>query len=518
MPLMATVDYAIYYRELGFSVIPLKQDKSPYLNWREFQNRRASISEVKTWWKDWPDANIGVVTGRISGLVVLDVDKEGMKKRKLWDIFNTPIAITGGGGRHLYFKHPNDKAISNFQARPDLKGIDLRGDGGYVVAPPSKHKSGKEYTWEKGYEIDTINLCEFPEEVFSATPAKADPIKNLYGGVKAGGRNQALARLAGSWVADGLSLDECLGMAEVWNSKNDPPLGEHEIATTVKSIYAKHYAKYDEFNISALQLGSELKKLTCKVEWYVEGLIPKDSLVLLSGRGGIGKTWLCLQLANAVAKGKPFMGITTTKTNVVYIDYENALPVLVERIRILSADPVNFWHTTNEVASPPRLDSSDYEIFKQLPKGILVVDTLRASHLKDENESKDMAVIMNRLKEIRDAGFTVIVLHHTSKANNKAAKGSTAIADLADQTLALSEVPHIINYRGGKKDPHQCWCRDTHFEGEEEPEMVIIRFGTHSKTRYYPFHTFLRFEGSIGFAPIKEKWLLDSLHKFGREL
>jgi hypothetical protein len=173
-----------------------------------------------------------------------------------------------------------------------------------------------------------------------------------------------------------------------------------------------------------------------------------------------------------------------------------------------------FWHTTNKIAVPPRLDSSDYELYKQLPKGILIFDTLRASHTKDENESKDMAAIMNRLKEIRDCGFTVVVLHHTAKANNKDSKGSTAISDLSDQVLSLAEVPHVLNGKFSKKENQRpCWCRGLHYEGDEEVEPKILRLGTQGKTRYMPFQIFMEFEGSSGVTSIKTKGLLDSLRK-----
>ena len=106
--------------------------------------------QIKRWWTLWPDANIGIATGTKSGCVVLDVDGEvGMESlRKLEEIHGplpaTLISNTGGGGKHFFVTY--DPAIGN-SVGTIAPGIDTRGDGGYVVAPPSTHKSGRKYQW-----------------------------------------------------------------------------------------------------------------------------------------------------------------------------------------------------------------------------------------------------------------------------------------------------------------------------------------------------------------------------------
>ena len=144
-----------YCNTSGFSVIPIRSDsKKPYIEWREFQDRKATEKEIRTWWKKFPNANLGIVTGAVSGIVVVDVDIDKEKgingfdtiKEKKLTLPATPTVRTGRGGCHYYFRHPEGE-ISNFQNRDDLRGIDLRGDGGYVVAPPSIHETGRRYEW-----------------------------------------------------------------------------------------------------------------------------------------------------------------------------------------------------------------------------------------------------------------------------------------------------------------------------------------------------------------------------------
>jgi hypothetical protein len=235
--------------------------------------------------------------------------------------------------------------------------------------------------------------------------------------------------------------------------------------------------------LSILKKGSDLMTLDIQVEWIVDKLIPKQSITLLHGRGGIGKTWITLILSHAVSKGIPFMGLDTVQCPVVYVDFENSLPVLIERVKKIEAADVLYWHNTNDVR-PPKIDAKEWELYKSLPVGLLVYDTLRAAQMKDENDSKQMAEVMTRLKELRDIGFTVLLLHHTPKGNDQTYKGSTAILDLADHVLSLHKV------RKGSLEETE----------DEEAENVYYRFGTKDKTRYEPFHIFLEFQKEHGFV------------------
>jgi archaellum biogenesis ATPase FlaH len=258
----------------------------------------------------------------------------------------------------------------------------------------------------------------------------------------------------------------------------------------------------ENYSLSFLKKGSELINLECKVEWVVDKLIPKQSITLLHGKGGIGKTWISLILGNAVSKGIGFMDLSTQVMPVIFTDFENSLPVLVERVKKIEASEVLFWHNTNE-KRPPKLDREDWEQYKSLPVGLLIFDTLRASQSKDENDSKDMAFIMSRLKELRDMGFTILLLHHTPKSNDRTYKGSTAIMDLADHVLSLHKVK-----KGSLED------------ADDDDEEGYYRLGTKEKTRYEPFHIFLDFDHEKGFviAPDPDEEDIKKIHYIITEL
>jgi hypothetical protein len=128
------------YLRFGFSVIPL-HGKKARIKWEEYQKRGPEEVLVREWFGE-SSLNVAIVTGRASGLLVLDIDgPEGNETLASKDLL-LPLTLTAktGKGTHFYFRYPDDREIRNFPRK--LPGLDLRGEGGYVVAPPSLHESG----------------------------------------------------------------------------------------------------------------------------------------------------------------------------------------------------------------------------------------------------------------------------------------------------------------------------------------------------------------------------------------
>ncbi|MCX5803457.1 MAG: bifunctional DNA primase/polymerase [Proteobacteria bacterium] len=159
-----TLQSALNYLARGFSVIPIRPDKTPYIQWAEFQTRLPSTEEIKTWWQKWPDAMIGIVTGKLSDLCAIDCDSEEGEtaiEELLPDSIDIPTARTPGGGKHLYFKMPDEPIGNNTGAIP---GVDFRGEGGYIILPPSQNSNGEGYKWIEGLSIENIALSLLPEK------------------------------------------------------------------------------------------------------------------------------------------------------------------------------------------------------------------------------------------------------------------------------------------------------------------------------------------------------------------
>lgn len=161
---MNCLESALEYEFFGFSIIPCNKIKTPLVRWLPYQNKRATPEEIKEWWKKFPDANVGIVTGPISGIYVIDIDsQEGKEAIKpfISDCHELPTVNTPKGGQHLYFKYP-DIDLGN-TARL-IKDCDSRGLGGYVVAPPSINDNGKVYSWENGLSLNDISLPDLPKQ------------------------------------------------------------------------------------------------------------------------------------------------------------------------------------------------------------------------------------------------------------------------------------------------------------------------------------------------------------------
>ena len=249
--------------------------------------------------------------------------------------------------------------------------------------------------------------------------------------------------------------------------------GDKSLAPFIKGGQKRAEEKCEDKPIDPmafLKTGAQLQKIEVNIEWLVPGILPARSLTTFTGRAGIGKTTLLLDMADAMSKGGIFLGRQTIKIPVYYVDFENPLPVVVDRTRNLNITDVYFW-LQGSASPPPRIDSDDYGIYKQLPSGLLIFDSLRASQSGDENSSKDMALAMQRYKELRDCGHAVTLIHHTQKANEQSFRGSMAILDLADHVLSFFPV----------RKPGS----DTPIEGDDLDAMTFY-LGTKEKTRFSP--------------------------------
>ena len=150
------MDLIELYQKRGLSFFPLrKKSKKPLLAWEVYQTRRPTEAEVREWLEKGLLKQVGIVCGAISGIVVLDVDDP--EKFETWmaqhnnAMPSTPMVRTSGGKYHVYFAHPGGIIRNSVKKIP---GADIRGDGGYVVAPPSIHPNGTPYEWIFGLSLD----------------------------------------------------------------------------------------------------------------------------------------------------------------------------------------------------------------------------------------------------------------------------------------------------------------------------------------------------------------------------
>ena len=244
-------DAAIEYAKKGFAVFPLKyRDKVP-LTRNGCKDATTDAAQIKAWWQKYPNANIGLATGSVSQnvfVIDLDIDEDrgidGYHSLEDWqrehgDFPETWTAITGRGGYHLYYR--GNGKIKNRAGIID--GVDIRGNGGYVVAPPSIHKNGNRYEWE--YSPDEFEIAKADNNVMyflnhdDHRQSESFTMPNI---VSAGQRNQMLFRFACMMQAKGASDQSVFAATMAENESScSPPLTEQEVRIIVSSA-----TKYDK--------------------------------------------------------------------------------------------------------------------------------------------------------------------------------------------------------------------------------------------------------------------------------
>ena len=243
---------AVEYIKMGLAVFPLEKHGKKPITKNGCKDATLDAAQVKAWWQDNPEANIGIATGRRSGgifVIDLDVDEDkgidGYHTLEDWQrehgsFPDSWIAITGRGGYHIYFR--SDHEIRNRAGIVD--GVDIRGEGGYVVAPPSIHANGNRYEWE--YAPEDIELAETNDTVnyFIDTGKKVSQNFAAPEIIKDGTRNQTLFRFACMMQSKGVS-DQAVYAATMAENKAKcvPPLSDNELNRIVDSALAYEKGK-----------------------------------------------------------------------------------------------------------------------------------------------------------------------------------------------------------------------------------------------------------------------------------
>jgi putative DNA primase/helicase len=224
---------AVEYRRRGWSPIPIKErSKEPnLLELRPYLTRRATKEELDTW--RW--TGVGIVTGGISGVLVLDVDgPEGEAELQKHGHPVTPMVRTARGGLHLYFRHPEHHVRTGIRV---ASGLDVKASGGYVVAPPSMGPNGRAYEWIISPE--EAELADPPEWLMSLLERERPkgPAPKVEVRIPSGQRNNALTRLAGTMRRPGMSEAAILAaLLEENEQRCQPPLPRAEVEKIATSI------------------------------------------------------------------------------------------------------------------------------------------------------------------------------------------------------------------------------------------------------------------------------------------
>ena len=454
----------LYYLKSNMSIIPVGIDKKPLINWKEYQIRIATEEELNEWLQKYPKMQIGIVTGKISKITVIDIDSPDIDVSYLPE---TAIVKTGSGGFHYYYNYAegcgNKARIREF--------IDIRGDGGYVVAPPSRNEKG-------GYEwIKKIKTTDFPKDLFfqQTEETQKQKVSTDYTGFGEGQRNEQMAKYIGHLLAKVHPTEwESIAYPKIVdaNQKNTPPLSDRELQNIFNSI-----ARTETGNTTERWYVKQ-EKLTCNLKlktdytWGTKNLdnnfsiIKRGNFIVLGAKSGSGKTTFAFDMAQKNA----LIGHKVLFISLEMEEKEIKESLARKKAGITIEEELNYNIPDNKrkYYDKKLKDISEMEFlyFRGIRRGgatweelleiiyefeeldLILIDNLDLIDGKNgENDlERQKRIVKNIMAFTADKQVPIVLIHHYRKGNIKSGipneddlSGSKKIVDGADRVLNISK-------------------------------------------------------------------------------
>ena len=435
------------YQRWRLSTIPIAyKSKKPLVNWKEYQRRRPDNAEWGKWFGEGKPVNIGIVCGKVSGnLVVLDFDSEDRWNEFLrnWDeegfgsIFKATPLVKTGRGYQVYLR---TKQTVNKQR---LNGIDIQGQGSYVVAPPSVHPTGKVYQFinpnvDRILEVD--DLSEVGIKLDRQQVKETNWLTIALQGVPEGQRDNTCIRLAGHYKAKGLSYDETLTLCLNWAVKCQPPFPNNQVEKCVKSAYG--YQQREAQNQAvALARAKEVALKWLKLE--DTNVIDVALATIVANKAEGDPVWLLLVGAPSTGKSEILRAL---------FDCEGVHPL--------------GGFTANTFASG--FEKANVGLLETLPNEITLVVKDFGTLLTMRHEDK--ALILQQLREIYDGEYK------KEYGNGKVVHWKGRMGLLGAVTTAIENYHSVIGELGNRYILYRCEP-----DGEHRKDIATLALNDEGK-------------------------------------
>ena len=457
------LEKALEYAQKGLAVFPLKQqDKIPATK-DGFKSATKDENQIRKWWNKNPNYNIGIATGQISGgIFVIDIDEKpdagvsGLASLDKWEDEHGKLPITatsktGSGGFHYLFH--SEKEIRNTTNL--YEGVDVRGDGGYIVAPPSIHPNGQPYEWEQWGKVGITEANETVFRFLEGEKKKEEQTETKLVGSKIpkGKRVSSLFELTSSLISKGLSETSIrLAVKQENIEKCNPPLSDAELDREVfPAIQRYKNGTHPYGDQQEIHSAKELDEMELPdVQFFVEDLIP-EGLTLLAAPPKMNKSWFALAAGLAIAKGERFLGKKTKQCGVLYMALEDSWGRLQRRQRKIlkgSEAPENFNFVIESKSIFSGLIGQMEGHLKNYPDTkFIIIDTLQRVRENVRSNKSAYAEDYKEMTELhkfyKEHGVAILVVHHTKKSKDddrfNNISGSQGILGSSDTSIVFDK-------------------------------------------------------------------------------
>ncbi len=426
--------FALKYLAMGISVIPLRpKDKIPSIpSWKEYQTRLPTVEEVTSWWTKEPQSNIGVVTGAVSHLAIIDLDgPEGIEYGRSLGLVSPATARTGNGAQ-LYYRHPGENVCNAVKKYP---GVDVRGDGGYVVAPPSIHPNGKTYVWSMAPLSQPSSLPIFPQALFAQPSTERKKLGKPAGWVSealsnmgVGNIDTTLFKVCSRLRSDGYTEEDARLLLASHADRAGATAGHLE--AKIRNVWARYDAnpRREPEATKAENIEAFLADIK-EVEWICKPIVARKSFGFVAGLPETQKTWLLMDLAVECARENGvWLGLyPVQRSRVMFIDQERFKGETQRRFKgIIGAKGLSFaevkGHLNVKCGTHIKLNiEASYQAFRaellETQPELVIVDSFATFHDAEENDRMAIQAVLEKIKGLRnEIGCTFIFIDHENKS------------------------------------------------------------------------------------------------------
>jgi len=224
------------FNEVSFIPVEYKTKKPALATWKEYQSRRPTDDEMFAWFEQDSAKNIGVICGKVSGnLCVIDFDSMPAFQTALGNEWLKKTLVTKTSrGVHVWVRTPTPERVRHFKLKNSEGGVDVIGEGGFAISPPSVHESGARYELiSETVDILKVDNLDFLNKLEFCEPKRV----SLKNGVTEGQRNNSAFKLACRLRTDKFTMEEVVEKMLGWNAKNVPPIPNNELLNVIQSAF-----------------------------------------------------------------------------------------------------------------------------------------------------------------------------------------------------------------------------------------------------------------------------------------